>query len=103
MMPRAASGNVIFESPKGSAELTEEIQEMLPKKFRLDSELIAVLVLSHDQLQKVITQAPKGFGTEPGTYYSDAIFLMDIPSEEAIKIFNPREGVDTVWQGDVAI
>jgi uncharacterized protein (DUF1697 family) len=98
-----ASGNVIFESSKSSAELTEEIQETLPKKFRLDSELIAVLVLSHDQLQQVITQAPKGFGAEPDTYYSDAIFLMGIPSEEAIKIFSPREGVDTVWQGDLVI
>jgi uncharacterized protein (DUF1697 family) len=28
---------------------------------------------------------------------------MDISSDEAIKVFNPREGVDTVWQGDLAI
>jgi uncharacterized protein (DUF1697 family) len=81
-----ASGNVMFESNKSSAELTEEIQQA-----------------SHDQLQKVIDQAPKGFGTEPGKYHSDAIFLMGIPSDEAIKIFNPRDGVDKVWQGDLAI
>jgi uncharacterized protein (DUF1697 family) len=53
-----ASGNVMFESNKSSAELTEEIQEALPKKFKLDSELIKILVLSRDQLQKVIDQAP---------------------------------------------
>jgi uncharacterized protein (DUF1697 family) len=98
-----ASGNVMFESNKSSAELTEEIQEALPTKFRLDSELIRILVLSRDQLQKVIDQAPKGFGTEPGKYHSDAIFLIGIPSDEAIKVFNPREGVDKVWQGDLAI
>jgi uncharacterized protein (DUF1697 family) len=98
-----ASGNVLFESNKSSVELTEEIQVALPKRFKLDSELIRVLVLSRDQLQKVIDQAPKGFGTEPGKYHSDAIFLMGIPSDEAIKIFNPREGVDKVWQGDLAI
>jgi uncharacterized protein (DUF1697 family) len=98
-----ASGNVMFESNKRSAELTEEIQEALPKKFRLGSELIKILVLSHDQLQKVIDQAPTGFGTEPGKYHSDAIFLMGIPSDEAIKIFKPREGVDKVWQGELAI
>jgi uncharacterized protein (DUF1697 family) len=98
-----ASGNVMFESTKSSAELTEEIQEALLKRFKLDSELIKILVLSHDQLQKVIDQAPKGFGTEPGTYHSDAIFLMGIPSDEVIKISSPREGVDTVWQGDLAI
>jgi uncharacterized protein (DUF1697 family) len=98
-----ASGNVLFQSDKSSAELTEEIQEALPKKFKLDSELIKVLVLSRDQLQKVVDQAPKGFGTEPGKYHSDAIFLMGIPSDEAIKIFNPREGVDKIWQGDLAV
>ena len=98
-----ASGNVMFESNKSAAELTEEIQEALPKQFRLDSELIKILVLSRDQLRKVIDQAPTGFGTEPGKYHSDAIFLMGIPSDEAIKIFNPREGVDKVWPGDLAI
>jgi uncharacterized protein (DUF1697 family) len=98
-----ASGNVIFESDSSSAELTEEIQKALPTKFKLDSELIRVLVLSREQLRQVVDQAPEGFGTEPGTYHSDAIFLMGIPSEEAIKIFNPREGVDNVWQGDLAI
>jgi uncharacterized protein (DUF1697 family) len=98
-----ASGNVIFESNKSSAELTEKIEETLPRKFKLDSEPIRILVLSHDQLQKVINQAPKDFGTEPGKYHSDAIFLIGIHSDEAIKIFNPREGVDKVWQGDLAI
>jgi uncharacterized protein (DUF1697 family) len=93
----------MFESSKSSAELTEEIQETLPKSFNLDSELVRILVLSRDQLQKVIDQAPQGFGTEPGKYHSDAIFLMGIPSDEAIKLFNPREGVDKVWQGDLAI
>jgi uncharacterized protein (DUF1697 family) len=28
---------------------------------------------------------------------------MGIPSDEAISIFNPREGVDKVWQGDLVI
>jgi uncharacterized protein (DUF1697 family) len=98
-----ASGNVMFESNKSSAELAEEIQEALPERFSLDSELVKILVLSHDQLQKVIDQAPKGFGTEPSKYHSDTIFLMGISSDEAIKIFNPREGVDRVWQGDLAI
>jgi uncharacterized protein (DUF1697 family) len=98
-----ASGNVMFESSKRSAELTDELQEALPKNFKLDSELVRILVLSGDQLQTVIDQAPKGFGTEPGKYHSDAIFLMGIPSDEAIKVFNPREGVDNVWQGDLAI
>ena len=98
-----ASGNVIFESNKSARTLTDEIQEALPKKFRLDSDLITILILSQDQLKKVIHQAPKGFGTEPGKYHTDTIFLMGIPSKEAFKIFTPKEGVDNVWQGDLAI
>jgi len=98
-----ASGNVMFESNMSSAELTEAIQGALPKKFKLDSELIKVLVLSREQVQQVVDQAPEGFGADPGKYHSDAIFLMGIPSDEAIKIFNPREGVDKVWQGELAI
>lgn len=98
-----ASGNVIFESQKSAAKLTDEIQGALPKKFKLDSELITILILSEAQLKKVIQQAPKGFGTEPDKYHSDAIFLMGIGSADAFKIFNPREGVDKVWQGDLAI
>jgi uncharacterized protein (DUF1697 family) len=98
-----ASGNVIFKSNKSSVELTEEIQQTLPKKFKLDSQIITILILSQDQLKKVINQAPKGFGTEPGKYHSDTIFLMGISSDEAFKIFSPKEGVDKVWQGDLAI
>src|SRR6266511_749404 len=66
-----ASGNVIFELNKSSAKLKDEIQKVLPKKFKLDSELITLLVLSNDQLKKVINQAPKGLGTEPGKYHTD--------------------------------
>ena len=98
-----ASGNVIFESSKNSAELTEEIQRVLPKKFKLDSGSIKTLVLSHAQLEEVVNKAPRGFGSEPDKYHSDAIFLMGISSDEAIKVFNPREGVDKVWQGELAI
>jgi uncharacterized protein (DUF1697 family) len=98
-----ASGNVIFKSRKNGEEIAKEIQLTLPKKFRLDSELIKILVLSRDQLEKVIDQAPKGFGTEPSKYHSDAIFLIGISADEALKVFNPREGVDRIWRGDLAI
>lgn len=98
-----ASGNVIFESNKSSAKLAAEFEKTLPGKFKFDSELIRILVLSRTQLKKVIDQAPKGFGAEPGKYHSDAVFLMGIPPKEAFKVFNPREGVDKIWQGDLAI
>lgn len=93
------SGNVIFESNKRPAEITQAVETLLPTRFKLDSELIKIHILSQTELQAIISQAPKGFGTEPAKYYSDAIFLIGIPAKEAITIFTPREGVDKVWQG----
>lgn|SRR5690606_3054817 len=98
-----ASGNVILDSDKSSDEIRAEIEAVLPQRFQLDSELIKVLVLTRDQLQAVIDNKPEGFGEEPEKYHSDAIFLIDIDAAEVMPVFNPREGVDKVWQGDGVI
>ena len=94
-----ASGNVLLESAKSAAAVAAEIEKTLPVTFKLHSELVRVLVLSDKQLQAVIDNRPPGFGDEPGKYHSDAIFLMGITAAEAMKVFQPREGVDTVWPG----
>ncbi|MBA3868078.1 MAG: DUF1697 domain-containing protein [Anaerolineae bacterium] len=94
-----ASGNVILESNKSAAKIKARIEELLPTKFKLDSELIKVLVLTRAQFQAVVDNKPKGFGEQPDKYYSDAIFLMDIDAADALTVFNPREGVDQVWPG----
>ena len=73
-----ASGNVIVKSDKLTAEIQTLVEEALPKCFKLDSELIKVLVLSPGQLQDVINNKPEGFGEHPEKYHSDAIFLMGI-------------------------
>jgi uncharacterized protein (DUF1697 family) len=75
----------------------------LPKCFKLDSELINVLVLTRKQLEAVIENKPKGFGEQPEKYHSDAIFLMGIDAAQAMPVFDPREGVDAVWPGDGVI
>ncbi len=98
-----ASGNVILESDKHANEIKSQIEETLPEKFKLDDELIKVLVLTRDQLQAVIDNKPEGFGEQPEKYHSDAIFLVDIDSAQAMSVFNPREGVDKVWSGDGVI
>lgn len=98
-----ASGNVILESDKPAAEIKAQIEAALTKSFKLDSELIKVLVLTRNQLQAVIDNKPKGFGDQPEKYHSDAIFLMDIDAAQAMPVFNPREGVDKVWPGDRVI
>ena len=98
-----ASGNVILSSDKSAAVIKRQLEEALPKTFRLDSELIAVLVLTRAQVRAVLQNRPKGFGDRPDTYHSDAVFLMGIDAATAMKVFDPRPGVDDVWPGEGVI
>ena len=58
-----------------------------------------MLVLTLAQLRAVVRKRPKGFGDHPETYHSDAVFLMGIDARTAMKVFDPRPGVDEVWPG----
>ncbi|MFN8449616.1 MAG: DUF1697 domain-containing protein [Anaerolineae bacterium] len=98
-----ASGNVILESDQPPAQIKAAIELGLPQCFRLDNEIIKVLVLTRNQLQAIIENKPEGFGEQPEKYHSDAIFLIDVESAQAMPAFSPREGVDFVWQGDGVI
>jgi uncharacterized protein (DUF1697 family) len=98
-----ASGNVIFDSDKKPEEIKSLIERVLPESFILDDELIKVLVLSREQFQAVFTTKPEGFGEQPDTYHSDAIFLMEKSVDQVIKVFDPREGVDKIWPGNGVI
>ena len=94
-----ASGNVILEFDKGADEIKSRIEDALPESFKLDDELIRVLVLTREQFQAVIDNKPEGFGEQPEKYHSDAIFLIGIDSAQAMPLFKPREEVDKVWSG----
>lgn len=97
------SGNVLLRSSLGAKALGQKIEAMLSEKFKLDSSIIRVLALTRDQLQAVIDNKPKNFGERPEKYHSDAVFLMGIDADEAMQVFNPKEGVDKVWPGDGVI
>jgi uncharacterized protein (DUF1697 family) len=98
-----ASGNVILSSDQSAATIKGELEEALPKAFKLDSELVAVLVLTRAQLRAVVRERPKGFGDQPDTYNSDTVFLMGIDAPTAMQVFDPRPGVDEVWPGNGVI
>jgi len=98
-----ASGNVLLRSDKTPAAVKAEIEAALPMTFDLHSERLDILVLTRDQLHAVIAEKPKGFGEQPETYSSDAIFLIGIDAAEAMQVFDPRPGVDTVWAGNGVI
>jgi uncharacterized protein (DUF1697 family) len=94
-----ASGNVILSSDRSAAAIKRELEDALPRSFKLDSDLVSVLVLTRAQLRAVVRKRPKGFGDHPEKYHSDAVFLMGIDAQEAMKVFDPRPGVDEVWPG----
>lgn len=98
-----ASGNVILDSDLHPDTIKATIEHALPQNFKLYSKLIKVLVLSYSQLKAIFENKPEGFGEDPKKYYSDAIFLIDVEVNEAMKVFNPREGVDKVWPGKQVI
>lgn len=97
------SGNVIVSSSKTATAIAREIEQAILANFTLDSKLIKVHVLNHDQLKAVVNDKPRGFGDQPELYHSDAIFLIDYKVDEAMKVFDPREGVDKVWPGQGVI
>lgn len=55
-------------------------------------------MLDKKQLNRTVKNRPANFGEEPMKYRSDVIFLIDIDVEDAVKVFNPKPGVDTIWQ-----
>ncbi|MBG0568608.1 DUF1697 domain-containing protein [Actinoplanes aureus] len=95
-----ASGNVILTSDRNADEIAAQIEAALSNAFKLDDEIVKVLVLTRDQLHAVVSDRPKGFGDHPEKFHSDAIFLMGIEAADVMPIFNPREGVDRVWPGN---
>jgi len=92
------SGNVIFKSDeKDNTRLTNKIEQVLSDRFKYSSRIVLV---SHQQLKKIIEQAPVGFGTEPDKYRYDALFLKEsLTPDDVLGKIIPREGVDKVYPG----
>ena len=94
-----ASGNAVVDTTMSAAELAGKLETALPTRFKLHDDIVKVLVLTEAAFRKVVAAKPKGFGEKPELHHSDAIFLMDGTVAEAMKVFDPREGVDHVWPG----
>jgi uncharacterized protein (DUF1697 family) len=95
-----ASGNVLFETDIPADKAAGKIENILPKKFKLDSSLIKVLILSRTQLKKIVGKAPKGYGQRPDKYHSDVVFLIGKSSTEAMEQVKLRPDVDKAWAGE---
>jgi len=98
-----ASGTVMLKSDKRAREITARIENALLKRCTRDDGRIRVEVLTRKHHNAVIDHGLRGFGEQPEHYHSDARFLMGTDSAQAIPVFNPREGVNTIWPGDGVI
>jgi uncharacterized protein (DUF1697 family) len=91
------SGNVLFRSSAPRAALEVDIEKMLERHLGYP---LVVVVRSHAQLRSVVAGAPAGFGANPATYHSDAIFLRSpLTPTQVMKIVKLRDGVDQAWPG----
>jgi uncharacterized protein (DUF1697 family) len=93
------SGNVIFESGRrDQARLTAQIEAGLLATFGLE---LPVVVRSAGEMERIVAQAPAGFGGEPELYRYDVIFLKEpLTAEEALAVVTAKPGVDEVVGGE---
>lgn len=96
------SGNIVFDSKITDKQaLSKQIEDAINEQFGF---LPPTLLLSKEDLDKAINQAPKSFGSKPEKYRYDVIFLFpEVSAKEALDQIEAKEGVDTVNSGDVAI
>lgn len=97
------SGNVLVESTLSAKKVQDVVEALLPKAFRLDTEIVRVLVLTRDQLQEIVDDAPNGFGREPDKYHYDVVFYMGVGPDEVMETVAVNPDVDTAVAGDSAL
>lgn len=92
------SGNVLFSAnEEDAAQLTKKIEQALSKTFAYKS---SVVLITQAQLNKVINEAPHGFGKDAMAYRYDVLFLKKpLTAKEAMKQISVREGVDEAYIG----
>jgi uncharacterized protein (DUF1697 family) len=88
-----ASGNVLFEAPR-APKLEARLSEMLGLPIRLT-------LRTHREMQAIVKDAPKGFGSTPEKFRYDVWFVISpMTAEKVVAALEPKEGVDAVWAGD---
>jgi uncharacterized protein (DUF1697 family) len=98
-----ASGNVILSSRRAPGGIKRQIERAHPTRLQHDTHRTAPRAHTHAELRVVVDHKPQGFGERPGTYHSDAIFLIGIDAATAMKVFDPHPQVDRVWPGEGVI
>lgn len=93
------SGNVLFDSDDSDTELiTLKIESKLSEQFNYVSKIVLV---SQQNLIRIVKAAPEVFGIQKDEYRYDIIFLKPpLTAGETISKIKVKEGVDFVKAGD---
>lgn len=94
------SGNVLFDTDLQPEKVRQLIEDLLSTKFKLDSNLNKVCLLTKEKLEEIVTRAPKDFGSKPEIYYSDVLFPIDISSADIMRITEKHPDVDEAWESN---
>ena len=90
------SGNVAFSSDKDDTEeFTKQIEIMIKNQFALD---IPVFVISREELDDILNNAPDWWGNENKEIYDNLIFVMPPATfaEVYSEIGEPKEGLEKI-------
>ena len=92
------SGNILFNSEEqDNVKLTKKIENKLSDSFSYKSKIVLV---TYNQLETIIRNAPETFGVNPDEFRYNVLFLKyPLTSEEAIKSVKIKEGVDNAYSG----
>jgi uncharacterized protein (DUF1697 family) len=92
------SGNVLFSTDEtDQARLAGQLEDALSTTFDYSS---WVLVRSAEEMKAIVARAPEDFGSQPGDYRYDVIFLKEpLTAAEAMQSVTTKEGVDQAFAG----
>jgi uncharacterized protein (DUF1697 family) len=91
------SGNVVFDSGGRSASLVARVEAMLAEAFDYHA---SVAIRSRSQMGEIVEHAPDGFGSQPGRFRYDVLYLMPpLNASVAVTLVPARDGVDSVHSG----
>ncbi|HET7168956.1 MAG TPA: DUF1697 domain-containing protein [Candidatus Limnocylindrales bacterium] len=93
------SGNVLFDGGRRSeASWVKRIEAAVTDRFEHEARIV---LRSHAELRRTVTQAPRRFGAHPDEYRSDVLFLRGpTTATDVVAQLKPRDGVDRVAAGD---
>ncbi|MGD9740724.1 MAG: DUF1697 domain-containing protein [Bauldia sp.] len=103
VVTHSLAGNVIVRSKLGAKSVAANVETLLQRKFKLDSESIMVVAIEKAAFGKIVDAAPKEYGADDEKYRYYVLFLKDTTAKTAMKDVEIHEGIDMAWTGPGAI